>query len=47
MNANVDLTDVVIEKSGFRFVKENIRITRNGDEHTSMYYVLDIPAKIK
>ena len=33
----------VIEKSGFRFVKENTRITRTGDEHISLYYVLDNP----
>ena len=37
----------VIEKSGFRFVKENTRITRNGDEHISLYYVLDNPLKMK
>ena len=30
----------VIEKSGFRFVKENIQITRDGQEHISLYYVL-------
>ena len=36
----------VIEKSGFRFVKENTRITRNGDEHISLYYVLDNPLKM-
>ena len=35
----------VIEKSGFRFVKENTRITRNGHEHISLYYVLDNPLK--
>lgn len=34
----------VIEKSGFRFVKETTRITRNGQEHISLYYVLDNPA---
>ena len=37
----------VIEKSGFRFVKENTRITRNGHEHISLYYVLDNPLKMK
>ena len=37
----------VIEKSGFRFIKENTRITRNGDEHISLYYVLDNPLKMK
>ena len=37
----------VIEKSGFRFVKENTRIARNGDEHISLYYVLDNPLKKK
>jgi RimJ/RimL family protein N-acetyltransferase len=31
----------VIEKCGFRFVKENSRITRNGTEHIALYYVLD------
>lgn len=31
----------VIEKSGFRFVKENSRMTINGEERISMYYVLD------
>lgn len=36
----------VIEKSGFRFIKENTRITRNGDEHISLYYVLDNPLKM-
>ena len=36
----------VIEKSGFRFVKKNTRITRNGDEHISLYYVLDNPLKM-
>ena len=36
----------VIEKSGFRFVKENTRITRNGDEHIPLYYVLDNPLKM-
>lgn len=35
----------VIEKSGFRFVKENIQITRDGQEHISLYYVLDNPLK--
>ena len=35
----------VIEKSGFRFIKENTRITRNGDERISLYYVLDNPLK--
>lgn len=33
----------VIEKSGFRFIKENPRITMNGDEHISLYYVLNNP----
>ena len=33
------------EKSGFRFVKENIQITRDGQEHISLYYVLDNPLK--
>lgn len=37
----------VIEKSGFRFIKENTRITRNGDEHISLYYVLNNPLKMK
>ena len=37
----------VIEKSGFRFIMENTRITRNGDEHISLYYVLDNPLKMK
>lgn len=37
----------VIEKSGFRFVKENTRITSNGNGHISLYYVLDNPYKIK
>ena len=36
----------VIEKSGFRFIKESTRITRNGDEHISLYYVLDNPLKM-
>ena len=36
----------VIEKSGFRFVKENTQITRNGHEHISLYYVLDNPLKM-
>jgi ribosomal-protein-alanine N-acetyltransferase len=31
----------VIEKCGFRFEKENSRITSNGTEHISLYYVLD------
>lgn len=31
----------VIEKSGFRFVKENIQITRDGQEHISLYYVIE------
>lgn len=35
----------VIEKSGFRFVKENIRIAQNGEEHISLYYMLDNPDK--
>ncbi|MSS62715.1 GNAT family N-acetyltransferase [Velocimicrobium porci] len=37
----------VIEKSGFRFVKENMRVTRNGDENIFLYYVLDNPTKMK
>lgn len=37
----------VIEKCGFRFVKENALITRNADEHISLYYVLDNPSKMK
>lgn len=37
----------VIEKCGFHFVKENIRITENGDEHVSLYYILDNPDKVK
>lgn len=37
----------VIEKSGFRFIMENTRITRNGDKHISLYYVLDNPLKMK
>ena len=36
----------VIEKSGFRFVKENIQITRNGNKQISLYYVLDNPLKM-
>ena len=35
----------VIEKSGFRFVKENVQITRNGNEQISLYYVLDNPLR--
>jgi ribosomal-protein-alanine N-acetyltransferase len=35
----------VIEKCGFRFVKENSRIARNGTEHISLYYVLDNGSK--
>lgn len=35
----------VIEKSGFRFVKENIQMAQNGEEHISLYYVLDNPDK--
>ena len=35
----------VIEKSGFRFVKENIRTSINGEEHISLYYVLDNPSR--
>ena len=31
----------------FCFIKENTRITRNGDEHISLYYVLDNPLKMK
>ena len=37
----------VIEKCGFHFVKENIRITANGDEHVCLYYILDNPDKVK
>ena len=37
----------VIEKSGFRFIKESTRIALNGDEHISLYYVLDNPVKLK
>lgn len=33
----------VIEKSGFHFVRENTKITKNGYEHISLYYVLDNP----
>ena len=36
----------VIEKSGFQFVKENTRISLNGEEHVSLYYVLDNPIKM-
>ena len=32
----------VIEKSGFRFVKENTQIARDGHEYISLYYVLDL-----
>ncbi len=35
----------VIEKCGFRFVKENPRTSINGTEHISWYYVLDNPTK--
>lgn len=31
----------VIEKCGFRFVKENVRTAVNGEERTSLYYVVD------
>lgn len=31
----------VIEKSGFRFVETRMRSSRNGEEHLSMYYVID------
>ncbi len=37
----------VIEKSGFRFFKENARVEINGDENISLYYVLDNPSKMK
>lgn len=37
----------VIEKSGFRFVKECMRVSRNEDEHISMYYVLNNLTKKK
>lgn len=37
----------VIEKCGFRFVKENNRVARNGEEHISLYYVLDNTSKSK
>lgn len=33
----------VIEKCGFRFVKESSRVMANGEEHLSLYYVLDNP----
>lgn len=33
----------VIEKCGFRFVKESSRVMTNGEEHLSLYYVLDNP----
>lgn len=36
----------VIEKSGFRFVKENIEITRNGNKQIFLYYILDNPLKM-
>lgn len=31
----------VIEKCGFRFIKENLRTAINGSEHISLYYILD------
>lgn len=31
----------VIEKCGFRFVKESLRTAINGSEHTSLYYILE------
>lgn len=33
----------VIEKCGFQFVKESSRVMTNGEEHLSLYYVLDNP----
>ena len=36
----------VIEKCGFRFVKESSRVMANGEEHLSLYYVLDNPTTI-
>lgn len=36
----------VIEKCGFRFVKESSRVMTNGEEHLSLYYVLDNPTRI-
>ncbi len=35
----------VIEKSGFRFIKEAMRKTLNGEERLSKYYVLENPKK--
>ncbi len=31
----------IIEKCGFRFVKENVRTAVNGEENVLLYYVLD------
>ena len=36
----------VIEKCGFQFVKESSRVMTNGEEHLSLYYVLDNPTTI-
>ena len=36
----------VIEKCGFRFVKESSRVMTNGEEHLSLYYVLDNPTRM-
>lgn len=35
----------VIEKCGFRFIKENMRTATNGSEHISLYYLLTNPAR--
>ncbi len=35
----------VIEKCGFRFIKESLRTAINGSEHISLYYLLDNPAR--
>ena len=36
----------VIEKCGFQFVKESSRVMTNGEEHLSLYYVLDNPTRM-
>ena len=36
----------VIEKCGFRFVKESSRVMANREEHLSLYYVLDNPTRM-
>ena len=36
----------VIEKCGFQFVKESSRVMANGEEHLSLYYVLDNPTRM-